>query len=160
MRIALALCLAVFAACQPRSRSSNPSSSVWSDTLRGVVVVEGSEPGIRVFLNGSAGRTELISSSVRFHQLAGLEVQVVGRSVARQFDVRAFRVRAARGHQALDGTLRIRDGTIYLSLTDGGERPLREGRGLFEARVGSRIWLVMSVDGGVAEFGILDNGKD
>jgi hypothetical protein len=160
VRIALALCLTVFVACQPRSRSSNPSSSVWSDTLRGVVVVEGSEPGIRVFLNGSAGRTELISSSVRFHQLAGLEVQVVGRSVARQFDVRAFRVRAARGQQALDGTLRIRDGTIYLSLTDGGERPLREGRGLFEARVGSRIWLVMSVDGGVAEFGILDNGKD
>jgi hypothetical protein len=84
----------------------------------------------------------------------------VGRSVARQFDVRAFRVRGARGHPALDGTLRIRDGTIFLSLTDGGERPLREGRGLFEARVGSRIWLVLSDDGGVSEFGILDDGED
>lgn len=160
MRIALALSLAVLAACQARSRSSNISSSVGPDSLRGVIVVEGSEPGVRVFLDGSTGRTELISSSVRFHQLVGLEVQVVGRSVARQFDVRAFRVRAARGHQALDGTLRIRDGTIYLSLTDGGERPLHEGRGLFEARVGSRIWLVMSDDGGVAEFGILDDRKD
>ena len=160
MRIALALSLAVFAACQPRSRSSNLSSSVGPDSLRGVIVVEGSEPGVRVFLDGSAGRTELISSSVRFHQLAGLEVQVVGKSVARQFDVRDFRVRAARGHPALDGTLRIRDGTIYLSLTDGGERPLHEGRALFEAHIGSRIWLVMSDDGGVSGFGILDDGKD
>lgn len=160
MRIALALGVAVFAACQPRSRSSNLSSGFGPDTLRGVVVIEGSEPGIHVFLDGSTGRTELISSSVRFYKLAGLEVQVVGRSVARQFDVRDFRVRGARGHPALDGTLRIRDGTIYLSLTDGGERPLHEGRALFEAHVGSRIWLVMSDDGGVAEFGILDNGKD
>ncbi len=160
MRIALALGVAVFAACQPRSRSSNLSSSVAPDTLRGVIVVEGSEPGIHVFLVGSAGRTELISSSVRFHQLAGLEVQVVGKNVARQFDVRDFRVRGARGHPALDGTLRIRDGTLYLSLTDGGERPLHEGRALFEAHIGSRIWLVMSDDGGVSEFGILHDGID
>jgi hypothetical protein len=47
-----------------------------------------------------------------------------------------------------------------MNIKHGGERPLREGRGLFEARVGSRIWLVMSDDGGVAEFRILDNGKD
>jgi len=146
VRIALALGVAVFAACQPRSRSSNLSSSVAPDTLRGVIV--------------SAGRTELISSSVRFHQLAGLEVQVVGKNVARQFDVRDFRVRGARGHPALDGTLRIRDGTLYLSLTDGGERPLHEGRALFEAHIGSRIWLVMSDDGGVSEFGILHDGID
>lgn len=155
MKIPLVMLLVVAAACHSRSRPSDLPVITKPDTLRGIVVLAGSEPGSRTFLDAASGRVELVSTSVHFYQLMGLDVRVDGTQVGNRFDVRDYRVRMARGLPALDGVLGSRSGILYLSLTDGGERLLTNARALPTSMLGARIWLVLSDEGGVTEYGIL-----
>lgn len=156
MRVVLTLGLCVLSACHTSPRAAVNARAVAGDTLRGVVAIEGSEPATRVILVGANGRTELTSPSVRFFRLLGLDVQVSGRALGSGFSVSDYRVRAAHGLAALDGTLRTRDGRMYLSLTDGGERAIPQNGGLPPSLVGSRVWVVLSADGAIVEFGSLE----
>ena len=156
MKVMLILCLVVAAACHTRTTSSQHPLVAPLDSLRGTIVIEGSDPSSRVFLIGPGRRTEIFSSAVPFYRIVGLEVQVRGTTRDRRFDVLDFRVRASRGQPALDGTLRVRENVRYLAVTDGGEQSLPTGNALPMSLVGSRIWLVVSGEGSIVEFGLLE----
>ena len=156
MKVLLLLGLVVAAACHSGTNSSQHPLVAQLDSLRGTITIEGSDPSTRVFLTGLGHRTEIFSSAVPFYRIVGLEVQVRGMARDQRFEVLDFRVRASRGQPALDGTLRLREYVRYLAITDGGEQSLPTGNALPTSLVGSRIWLVLSGDGSIVEFGPLE----
>lgn len=153
----LAGSLAGSLACQPKQpRSDSPTLPTASDTLRGVFVLEGSDPSPSPVLRTLAGRVVLDGAPREILALSQLELRVRGTSLPDgHFAVVDFVVRRANGREALDGMLQARGDGFALSLPDGSMHALRGTPPQFTQLVGRRIWLTETSAGTVADYGII-----
>ena len=151
-----ALIALAFVACRPAGRPPAPSSDRAADTLRGTLVVEGSEPFQVAAVRTADGRVVIDSASPALLKLQNLDVWLRGaRTGADRFRVDGYRIRSANGTVAWDGILRGDSGNLRLELQDGTTRAIHGAPAGFERFIGSRIWLTENSDGTLREYGIL-----
>ena len=156
MRLVFAIGLAASLACQPQSNQRVADSAPASaDTLRGILVLTGSDPYPIAAVRTSSGRVMLDGTSSRLLKLTGLEMWLRGsRTAEDRFRVVDYRVRAVNGDKAWDGTLRRVAAGLELQLEDGTIHPVRGGPSGFANLAGSRIWLTENPDGTIREYGV------
>jgi hypothetical protein len=99
MRTAVAVSAAILLACHPQTaKTAGSSAQVAADTLRGILVIEGSDPFPIVAMRTSEGRVLIDSASTGMLKLAQLELWLSGqRTSADRFQVKSYRVRGANG---------------------------------------------------------------
>lgn len=156
MRLAFVIGAAASLACQPqpnqRVADSAPASA---DTLRGILVLTGSDPYPIAAIGTSSGRVMLDGASSRLLKLSGLDLWLRGsRTADDRFRVDDYRVRAANGVKAWDGLLRRSSAGLELELEDGTLHPVRGGASGLAQLAGSRVWLTENADGTLREYGV------
>lgn len=140
---------------------------VGADSLRGIVQLVGTEPGVVTLVRVGAGGTPLAvldGGDAALRAAAGLEVVVYGARGGTSdalpvktpaFGVRRFAVRAVDGAAAVDGVL-VRDGaTLMLQFADGTRAPLVAPPLAFRELVGARVYWVGPLDVAPRAYGIL-----
>jgi hypothetical protein len=127
------------------------------DTLRGVVIVEGSATDLTIAVRTASGRVELVGPPRELTMASGLDVVLKGswREKGR-FAALDFLVRVANGREAVDGTLRQAQGQFELHAEAGRVVTLRNVPPAFAGLVGHRLWVVLNSEGGLSEYGVLD----
>jgi hypothetical protein len=123
------------------------------DSLRGVLVFQGTEPARQVVLR-TADATVALSgmATTGMSRLVGKEVVVHGVKVTpRDIVVADYVVRAADGVPALDGVL---DAEGALRLTDGGGLRRVSVPSTLRPYVGARVWIALR-DGVAVNYGII-----
>jgi hypothetical protein len=161
MRGLLLLAL-VLAACARGSVPADaapaaPGDTSPADSLRGVVRITGSEPGVTFVVVDAAGRsTALDGDRAVLERLSGLEVAFRGEARAgAPFRVTRTEVRAANGVPAVDGVLARDNGRDVLLLRDGSRHVVARLPEALRGRTGSRVWLAGPLDGNLDSFGII-----
>jgi hypothetical protein len=150
-----ALALAGFACRPPETKPAAISAAAASDTLRGTLVVEGSEPFPTAVLHTSTGRVVIDGGSAAMRKLTQLDLWMRGtRSSPTRFVVADYRVRAANGVKAWDGFLRRGPNGFRLELEDGSSREIRHAPANFAQFTRSRMWITENPDGTVREYGV------
>lgn len=126
-----------------RLQSSNNRSS--GDTLRGVIVLEGSAPVTRLMLDTAMASMPVSLSGMATSELSrleGLEVVVRGVRVSpRDLAVTSFTVRAKEGLPVSDGTLINDNGSWAIQLSSGGRRSLARVPLALQPYAGARVWI-------------------
>jgi hypothetical protein len=155
----LLLCLVAILACSyGRPRTSETATACRGDSLRGVFVLEGSEPGTIPVLRTTQGRIVLDSAPSALLKLSQLEVWVCGtRKPGGLLSVREFRVRGADGLAAWDGMLAETAQSMLLHLPGGSTRTLRGVPPSLKRFVGERVWVTETPDGNVAAYGVIQD---
>jgi hypothetical protein len=124
------------------------------DTVRGVIVIVGAEPMVRVTVRGDPRAAVTLVGAPALATLAGLEVWASGRRRGAVLDVQDFVVRAADGHAAIDGVLADRDGKHSVVGGDGQVTPIPRAPAAMQPLIGKRIWVTL-VNGEVRSFGLI-----
>lgn len=157
MRRAAAAGALVLLACRPQPANHTVDDArPAADTLRGVLVIEGSDPYPAATLRTEAGRVVIDAPNLRLSNLAQLEVWVRGTRIASdRFRADDFRVRGANGVPAWDGVLRTGPDGMHLELPDGSRHQLRGAPSTFAQLARSRLWVSENPDGTVREYGVL-----
>ena len=162
MRRLLAVSAAALLGCQPQApkpavtaqQAADAQSS--ADTLRGTLVLEGSDPYPMAVLRTSSGRVVLDGVSAGMLKLSQLDLWLRGtRTSANRFHITDYRVRGANGARAWDGVLRNGVAGFNLELTDGSSHPIRGAPSNFAQLMGSRVWVTENPDGTLREYGVL-----
>ena len=159
----LALCLGIVTACHCPYGGSAPSAGVAApDTVRGLVVIAGANPGV-VLLRVTGG-AELIllqgPADAPLHALESMEILATG-TVRRGpqgrtlTGVRDFSVVADSGQATRDGRL-VKTGNLYTIVSAAGvatgvSQPSAE----LERHVGERVWLAGVPDAPPTAFGVI-----
>ena len=164
MRRAGLLVVATLIACGAGPGGANAGVDIRSDsacrgdTLRGIVAITGSEPGVQAILRapGTERVTSLDGDLAMLRKLDGLEVVVAGTSSGSRFVVREFAIRAVQDLPAIDGTLLIEpNGRAVLDVGDGTPRVIAAlPPGLRDA-ARTRIWLAGDLRRAPDSFGRL-----
>lgn len=141
---------------------SSDANRATGDTLRGVILLEGVAPLVRLALDTRATSAPVSLSGMATSELLrleGLEVVVRGvRSGPRDLVVASFVVRASKGTEVYDGILERANNSWSLSLTDGGRVNLSQVPASLQAHVGERVWLAR--DGATsASSGVITLGR-
>jgi len=154
MKLALAI-VAVLLACRPHTSNTASTTTITADTLRGILVIEGSEPFLTPTLRTSAGRFVVDSAAPALLKLSNLDVWLHGtRADSNHFRVTSYRVRGANGAPAYDGTLRADSVGLLVDTEDGSSRRVRGAPSQLARLVGSRIWFTENVNGTLREYGV------
>ncbi len=137
------------AAAVAYARDNEPSADrSRSDSLRGIVVIEGTAPMNRLALRSRSVASPVALSGMATSELMGLqglEVVVRGvRSGPRDLVVTSFVVRAAAGVPVQDGILSNENNRWSLQLTDGGRVALERIPATLQSHVGERVWIATS----------------
>lgn len=85
---------------------------------------------------------------------AGAEVWVSGTRAAAELEAARYQIRTVDGEPAVDGTLASDGGQLVL-VTPGGRRAIARPPQALRGMVGARVWLVGSLDGTIASYGVL-----
>ncbi|MFL5487414.1 MAG: hypothetical protein ACJ8AJ_02925 [Gemmatimonadaceae bacterium] len=156
MSRALAVSVAVLLGC--RSQSAKPpgsSTQAQVDTVRGVLVVEGSDPYPVAALQTSAGRIVVEGASAGMLKLTHLDLWVRGtQTSAGRFQVNDYRVRGANGVRAWSGVLRTGPTGFRLELDNRSSHDVRGAPANFDRLTGARLWLTENPDGTLREYGV------
>jgi len=156
MRRTIVAGAALFLACRPQSARPADGTQAVADTLRGTLVLEGSDPFPIAAMHTSAGRVILEGAPAAMLKLSQLNLWVRGtRTSDTRFRVSDYRVREANGARAWDGVLRAAAAGFSLELSDGSAHAISGAPSSFGQLVGSRVWLTENVDGSVREYGVL-----
>ncbi|HWL40721.1 MAG TPA: hypothetical protein VNO75_10845 [Gemmatimonadaceae bacterium] len=144
-------------ACRPPE--SNPAvvaeQAAANDTLRGTLLLEGSDPFPIAVLQTSGGRVTVDNASAPMRKLAQLELWMRGtRTSDTRFVVADYRVRAVNGVKAWDGFLRRGPTGFRLELDDGTSHEIRSAPASFAQFTRSRMWITENPDGTVREYGV------
>lgn len=137
------------------------------DSIRGTIGLVGSDPSAEVTI--THGDTVVVVRSTGIATLrraAGLDVVIRGRRTSERtftasprgsaiFEAVSFSVRAAQDEPAVDGVLDIQHGMFFLTTPEGTRVNVPSLPVPLRAEIGSRIYLVGSLSGGVTAFGIL-----
>lgn len=151
------LLLATAVACHPAASASEqaPVASP-SDTLRGIVVLEGSDPMPIPVLRTAAGRIVLDSVTPNLLKLSQLEVRVRGALLPRgHFRVTDFLVRGSGGQPAFDGVVARSGDGFALTRPGAPAHLLRGAPPSFAQLVGKRIWVTETTAGTLADYGVI-----
>ncbi len=124
------------------------------DTLRGVIVLLGSDPMPRVALRADPGGPVTLRGAPALATLTGLEVWVAGARRDNGMDVTDFAVRAADGVPAIDGVLEERDGGFSL-VRNGRTTAIGRAPAAIRPLIGKRVWVTMA-NGDVHTFGLIE----
>lgn len=157
MRWLPAVWAVVLFACRPAepNPSVNSSQPAANDTLRGTLVLEGSDPFPTAVLRTSDGRVVLAGASKAMLKLSQLDLWLRGtRTSPSRFEVADYRVRGADGARAWDGILRGGPSVFSLELDDGSSRGVRGAPSSFAQLTGSRVWITEGPDGTVSRYGV------
>jgi hypothetical protein len=158
MRLVLPVCAAVLFACRPPETKPAVTTGqpAANDTLRGIFVLEGSDPYPMAVMNTSSGRVVVEGASAGMFKLSQLDLWLRGtRTSADRFVVADYRVRGANGVSAWDGMLRSGPMGFRLELDDGSSHDLRGAPSSFAQLAGSRVWVTENPDGTVRQYGQL-----
>jgi hypothetical protein len=161
-RIAALFCAAAALACSPRAPASQAEpGAAAGDTLRGTVVIAGSEPMTSIVLQTRAGATRsLCGAREPLRTVAGLEVAVWGAANAQgQFCVHRFAVRSANGVPAVDGILAREGRAFALVMGDGTRLPIARLPDALRSSVGARVWLAGPLDRAPDSFGVIGDPR-
>jgi hypothetical protein len=140
----------------PPAVDSATATAAGTDTLRGVFVLEGSDPAPLAVVRSSSGRVVIDGVGASMLKLSQLDLWMRGtRTSAGRFHVDEYRVRSANGAKAWDGTLRNGPTGYRLELDDGTSRPIRGAPSTFAQLTGSRVWVTETDNGAVREYGVL-----
>jgi hypothetical protein len=159
MRILVALCLVIVTACHCPTSGALPARAAAPDTVRGLVVVAGANPG--VVLIRVSGSAELIllqgPADVALHSLESMEIFAAGtmrkgpqgRTLTQ---VRDFAVVADSGQPTRDGRL-VKTGNLFTIVSAAGvatsiDQPSAE----LQRHVGERVWLAPAAFGVIPEL--------
>ncbi len=129
-----------------------------ADTLRGIVAITGATPLTHLVLRPAGGGPAVPlsgDSAAAMRALSGLDVWVQGTAGATSFAVTRFRVRAAGGVPAVDGTLAVNGGAVVLITDDGARHALTAAPPEFASHPGARAWVTLAADQTVITFGLL-----
>jgi hypothetical protein len=152
----LAVCAGAALACSAPSAKPAVDAQPAADTLRGIFVLEGSDPYPMAVVRTSSGRVVIDGATAGMLKLSQLDLWVRGtRTSAGRFHVTDYRVRGANGARAWDGRLRNAPTGFRLELDDGSLHDIRGAPVNFARLVGSRVWVTESPDGTLREYGVL-----
>lgn len=126
------------------------------DTVRGIVAEVGSVPVTSIVVKPAGGRSVTLLGSLarEIGQAAGAEVWVSGHRTAEGLHAMRYAVRSVDGQPAVDGTLAAEGDELFLVTASGRRRITRPPQAL-RGKIGARVWLVGSLDGGVTSYGVL-----
>jgi hypothetical protein len=147
-------------ACVPPAPIPSPAADLppatAADTLRGIFVLEGSDPAPLAVVRSSTGRVIIDGVGASMLKLAQLDLWMRGtRTSPGRFRVAEYRVRSANGAKAWDGVLRSDPTGFRLELGDGTTHPIRGAPSTFAQLTGSRVWVTETNNGAVSEYGVL-----
>lgn len=157
MRWLPVVCVVVLVGCRPPEPNPavNSSQPAANDTLRGTLVLEGSDPFPTAVMRTSSGRVVLNGASQAMLKLSQLDLWLRGtRTSPTRFEVADYRVRGADGAKAWDGILRGGPSGFSLELDDGSSRGVRGAPSSFARLTGSRVWITEGADGTVSRYGV------
>ena len=157
MRRLFPVCIAALLGCRPPELKPTVISAqqVANDTLRGTLVLEGSDPYPIAVIRTSSGRVVVDGASARMLKLSQLDLWARGtRTSANRFRVADYRVRGANGVKAWDGMLSRGPTGFRLELDDGSSHDIRGAPSTFAQLIGARVWVTESPDGLVSEYGV------
>jgi hypothetical protein len=162
MRLVLVAVVFVVAACHCQSGSTLGGGPTAPDTVRGLVVVAGANPGV-VLLRVS-GSAELIllqgPADGPLHSLESLEIFAAGKlrrgpQGRTLTDVRDFGVVADSGRAARDGRL-TRTGDVFTIVGSNGiATAVSQPSAELQRHVGDRVWLAGVPDAPPLAFGVI-----
>ena len=158
MRPLLAVSAVVVLGCQPPAPKPAVDAQSFADTLRGTLVLEGSDPYPMAVVRTTSGRVVVdgAGAGAGLLKLSQLDLWLRGtRTSATRFHVTDYRVRGANGARAWDGVLRNGVAGFNLELADGSSHPIRGAPSNFAQYMGSRVWVTENPDGTLREYGIL-----
>ncbi|MFO7894128.1 MAG: hypothetical protein R6U63_10350 [Longimicrobiales bacterium] len=126
------------------------------DTLRGTVRVVGADPITQLILRTEDGRIDLQGPAAdELRRVNGLVVRVRGHLDGSTMTVAEFRVRAAEGLPAADGTLEIDGNAAVLVTPDGDRLRYAPAPTSLRARAGVRVWIAGEVGGEPQAWGVI-----
>ncbi len=129
-----------------------------SDTLRGIVTLDGAPPAVRVTLVSPLANMPVALSGMAISELLRLDgLEVVARGVRvspRDLAVASFSVRATGGVPVADGVLTNTNGAWALELSEGGLRPLARVPAGLQPYAGERVWIATEA-GASPSFGVI-----
>ncbi len=129
-----------------------------SDTLRGLLTLEGTAPAVRVTMVSPAASMPVGLSGMAVSDLMrlnGLEAVVRGVRVGpRDLAVTSFTVRAIDGVPVADGVLTNDGGVWSLRMADGERQGLSRVPTPLQAFVGARVWVALE-PGASPSYGVI-----
>lgn len=129
-----------------------------SDTIRGVLTLEGTPPAVRVTMVSAEASMPVGLSGMAVSDLMrldGLEAVVRGVRVGpRDLAVTSFTVRAIDGIPVADGVLENDGGAWSLRLPEGARRALPRVPAPLQAFVGARVWVALE-PGASPSYGVI-----
>jgi hypothetical protein len=135
------------------------SDAQHSDTVRGIVSVNGTDRNKRTMIAPAGGgrHVEITGPLATIvARAAGTDVWVTGTSSGTSLAATRFLVRTADGAPAIDGRLRIEGGVTYIVPDDGTRIRIVNPPPSFQGRDGGRVWITGDPARGVAAFGFID----
>lgn len=159
MRFLLVICLGIVTACHCPASDALTARGRAPDTVRGLVVVAGANPGV-VLIRGS-GSAELIllqgPADAPLHALESLEISAAGtirkgpqgRTLTQ---VRDFSVLSDSGRPAHDGRLLERGGLFEIVNAEGVATEVPRPSPDLQRHVGERVWLADTAFGVIPEL--------
>jgi 3D (Asp-Asp-Asp) domain-containing protein len=155
VRLFTGILIGALMGCRP-SGIRVDTETIPSDTVRGTLMIEGSEPVTIPVLHTATGRVVILGDTDGMHKLSRLDVWMSGTRVsATRFRVEDVRVRSADGVQAWNGVLRSAPSGFRLELDDGSFREIRGAPSSFAHLAGTRVWITERPDGSVLSYGII-----
>jgi hypothetical protein len=158
----LVICLGIVTACHCPTSGAPSARAAAPDTVRGLVVVAGANPGV-VLLRVSGG-AELIllqgPADVPLRALESLEIFAAGtmrrgpqgRTLT---GVRDFGVIADSGQLVRDGRLMMRGNLLTLVSADGRATGVAAAPAELQHHVGERVWVAGGVTDPPTGFGVI-----
>jgi hypothetical protein len=129
-------------------------------TAQGRVDLVGTEPLLTIVLRTSDPKHPILLDGPLMDQLRhvnGLDILATGKRHDRFLTVESFKVMAANGIPATDGTLQAAGDTLILLTDDGIRHPLIHPSPSLKFEVGGRIWVSGPLDHEPVAYGLIDN---
>ncbi len=139
----------------PAAGSGHPASQR-IDSLEGIVRVVGSNASTETVLTTDDARSVTLAGPATLSRVSGLRVLVRGERASQRMNVIGFRVIAANGVAAHDGTLMADDPQLVLLTEDGRRLPVARPSAGLRAAIGHRVWISGPLDGETVAYGVIE----
>jgi len=131
-----------------------------ADTASGIIRQVGNAPFTHTILDREEAIVITGSYEPEIRRLIGAEVRVTGRRVAGDFpgatlEAMSYEILSVEGERPLLGTLELDEDGFHLTTPEGTSVRLAAVSETLTGSAGSRIWVILDANGGVAQYGIL-----